>query len=162
MPSMNISLPQALKAYVDAQVEARGYGTSSEFVRDLIRKDQDAQRQRTAARSTQANRIERDNDPMTTALSVVSTSIRKPVADTDLIRALQGADGGKSIVEIFFADVGERTIAAMVDRGYFKWSELEAAMKGRRGIGDEKASFIREMAVYELASAAGDRAAPAR
>ena len=41
MSSMNISLPEALKAYVDAQVEARGYGTASEFVSELIRKDQD-------------------------------------------------------------------------------------------------------------------------
>ena len=38
---MNISLPSALKSFVDEQVTARGYGTSSEYVRDLIRKDQD-------------------------------------------------------------------------------------------------------------------------
>lgn len=41
MSSMNISLPEALKAYVDAQAEARGFGTASEFVGALIRKDQD-------------------------------------------------------------------------------------------------------------------------
>ncbi|KAG5717362.1 hypothetical protein E4T56_gene6295 [Termitomyces sp. T112] len=40
---MNISLPDALKAFVDQQVNSRGYGTSSEYVRELIRKDQDAQ-----------------------------------------------------------------------------------------------------------------------
>lgn len=38
---MNISLPEALKAFVDAQVAQRGFGTSSEFVRELIRKEQD-------------------------------------------------------------------------------------------------------------------------
>lgn len=38
---MNISLPEALKAYVDEQVSLRGYGTSSEYVRELIRRDQD-------------------------------------------------------------------------------------------------------------------------
>lgn len=43
---MNISLPQALKAFVDQQVNTRGYGTSSEYVRELIRKDQDIQRLR--------------------------------------------------------------------------------------------------------------------
>lgn len=37
---MNISLPDSLKAFVDAQVETRGYGTSSEYVRELIRRDQ--------------------------------------------------------------------------------------------------------------------------
>lgn len=38
---MNISLPDSLKDYVDEQVDAGGYGTSSEYVRDLIRKDHD-------------------------------------------------------------------------------------------------------------------------
>ena len=41
MTTMNISLPDALKAFVDAQVAERGYSTSSEYVRELIRKDQD-------------------------------------------------------------------------------------------------------------------------
>jgi antitoxin ParD1/3/4 len=43
MTTMNISLPAALKAFVDEQVSGRGYGTSSEYVRELIRKDQDRQ-----------------------------------------------------------------------------------------------------------------------
>ena len=38
---MNISLPETLKSFVDEQVGQRGYGTSSEYVRELIRKDQD-------------------------------------------------------------------------------------------------------------------------
>ncbi len=46
MSTMNISLPDALKAFVDQQVNVRGYGTSSEYVRELIRKDQDIQRLR--------------------------------------------------------------------------------------------------------------------
>lgn len=41
MSTMNISLPDTLKAFVDEQVNRRGYGTSSEYVRELIRKDQD-------------------------------------------------------------------------------------------------------------------------
>lgn len=40
---MNISLPQALKDYVDAQVAEHRYGTTSEYVRDLIRRDRDRQ-----------------------------------------------------------------------------------------------------------------------
>ena len=43
---MNISLPETLKAFVDEQVSQRGYGTSSEYVRELIRKDQQAQQLR--------------------------------------------------------------------------------------------------------------------
>jgi antitoxin ParD1/3/4 len=41
MSTMNISLPETLKTFVDTQVSQRGYGTSSEYVRELIRKDQD-------------------------------------------------------------------------------------------------------------------------
>ena len=41
MTTMNISLPASLKVFVDAQVAERGYGTSSEYVRGLIRSDQD-------------------------------------------------------------------------------------------------------------------------
>ena len=41
MTTMNISLPDSLKSFVDEQVNTRGYGTSSEYVRELIRKDQD-------------------------------------------------------------------------------------------------------------------------
>ncbi|MFP4076057.1 MAG: type II toxin-antitoxin system ParD family antitoxin [Halochromatium sp.] len=43
---MNISLPDSLKTYVDEQVADRRFGTSSEYVRDLIRRDQDRQRLR--------------------------------------------------------------------------------------------------------------------
>ena len=43
---MNISLPEALKTFVDDQVSARGYRTSSEYVRELIRRDRDLQRLR--------------------------------------------------------------------------------------------------------------------
>lgn len=43
MTTMNISLPDTLKSFVDEQVSQRGYGTSSEYVRELIRKDQDRQ-----------------------------------------------------------------------------------------------------------------------
>ena len=46
MSTMNISLPDTLKQFVDEQVSQRGYGTSSEYVRELIRKDQDQQQLR--------------------------------------------------------------------------------------------------------------------
>ena len=41
MATMNISLPDPLKQFVDAQVEGGSYGTSSEYVRALIRREQD-------------------------------------------------------------------------------------------------------------------------
>lgn len=46
MSTMNTSLPDSLKSFVDEQVASRGYGTSSEYVRELIRKDQDRQQLR--------------------------------------------------------------------------------------------------------------------
>jgi antitoxin ParD1/3/4 len=46
MLTMNISLPDALKEFVDQQVATAGYGTSSEYVRELIRHEQDRLRLR--------------------------------------------------------------------------------------------------------------------
>ncbi len=40
MSTMNISLPDGLKAFVDERVKKDGYSTSSEYVRELIRADQ--------------------------------------------------------------------------------------------------------------------------
>jgi antitoxin ParD1/3/4 len=41
MGRLNISLPDALKSFVDEQVTKRGYATSSEYVRALILADQE-------------------------------------------------------------------------------------------------------------------------
>jgi antitoxin ParD1/3/4 len=41
MSTMNISLPESLKEFVDQRVVSSGYGTSSEYVRELIRRDKD-------------------------------------------------------------------------------------------------------------------------
>ncbi|MDP2451980.1 MAG: type II toxin-antitoxin system ParD family antitoxin [Polaromonas sp.] len=41
MSTMNISLPDGLKAFVDELVQTEGYGTSSEYMRELIRRDQE-------------------------------------------------------------------------------------------------------------------------
>ena len=40
MATMNISLPDNLKGFVDSQLEQGGYSTYSEYIRDLIREDQ--------------------------------------------------------------------------------------------------------------------------
>lgn len=41
MGTINISLPDSLQSFVDEQVKQRGYGSSGEYVRELIRKDAD-------------------------------------------------------------------------------------------------------------------------
>ena len=46
MTTMNISLPDVLKRFVDDRVSLGGYGTSSEYVRELIRRDQERERLR--------------------------------------------------------------------------------------------------------------------
>jgi antitoxin ParD1/3/4 len=40
MTSLNISLPQNLKDFVESQAEAGGFSTPSEYIRALIRDDQ--------------------------------------------------------------------------------------------------------------------------
>lgn len=45
---MNISLPDEMKAFVDAQVADRRYGNASEYMRDLIRRDLAREQFRTA------------------------------------------------------------------------------------------------------------------
>ena len=46
MSTISISLPESLKSFVDEQAKLRGFGTSSEYVRELIRKDFDRQQLR--------------------------------------------------------------------------------------------------------------------
>lgn len=41
MASMNVSLPDPLKAWVEAQAKTGRYANASDYVRDLIRRDQD-------------------------------------------------------------------------------------------------------------------------
>ena len=40
MTSINISLPESMKAYVEEQITSGSYGTVSEYIRELIRQDQ--------------------------------------------------------------------------------------------------------------------------
>lgn len=46
MGTMNISLPDQLRDWVDGQVASRGYGNTSEYVRELIRRDRERERLR--------------------------------------------------------------------------------------------------------------------
>ncbi len=38
--TMNVSLPETMKSFVEERLESDGYGTASEYIRDLIRADQ--------------------------------------------------------------------------------------------------------------------------
>lgn len=41
MATMNVSLPDAMKQWVEQQAQSGRYSNASDYVRDLIRKDQD-------------------------------------------------------------------------------------------------------------------------
>lgn len=41
MATMNVSLPEPLKAWVESQAESGRYANASDYVRDLIRRDQE-------------------------------------------------------------------------------------------------------------------------
>lgn len=41
MATMNISLPEAMKQWVEKQARSGRYSNTSDYVRDLIRRDQD-------------------------------------------------------------------------------------------------------------------------
>jgi len=38
--TMNVSLPETMKSFVEKRLDQDGYGTVSEYIRDLIRADQ--------------------------------------------------------------------------------------------------------------------------
>jgi antitoxin ParD1/3/4 len=45
MASLNISLPAPLREWIESQVQGGRYGNASEYVRELIRRDQERQAQ---------------------------------------------------------------------------------------------------------------------
>ena len=45
MASMNISLPAPLREWIESQIKGGRYGNASEYVRELIRRDQERQAQ---------------------------------------------------------------------------------------------------------------------
>lgn len=46
MSTMNVSFPDSLRDFVDQQVRSAGYGTPSEYLHELIRRDQQRQQLR--------------------------------------------------------------------------------------------------------------------
>ena len=59
---MNISLPAALKQWVDEQIDRCGFGTASEYVRQLIREEQ--KRQTRLAVEAKLEEAERSGEPV--------------------------------------------------------------------------------------------------
>lgn len=60
--TMNISLPQELKSFVDEQVAERGFSSNSEYLRELIRKQRDIEKLRGLLREGAASPVEGEFD----------------------------------------------------------------------------------------------------
>ena len=67
MATMNISLPDKLKSYVDNRVSKDGYGTASEYFRELIRQDQQ-RREREQAERAQLEKLREEVQAGLTAI----------------------------------------------------------------------------------------------
>jgi antitoxin ParD1/3/4 len=73
MQSMNISLPDPLKQFVDGQVSTGRYSTASEYVRELIRADE----KRKAEEQLEAKLLEGLNSADTELTAADWSAIRK-------------------------------------------------------------------------------------
>lgn len=47
MSQLNVSIPPALKNWIDGRVTEGRYSSASDYIRDLVRRDQDAAREET-------------------------------------------------------------------------------------------------------------------
>lgn len=77
MTTMNISLPDEMKAFVEAQMAQDGYASASEYLRALIREDQ----KRRAKRELEAKILEGLQGPAITLDRAEWDSIRQAALD---------------------------------------------------------------------------------
>ena len=102
MATMNISLPDALKSYVDSRVSRGGYGTASEYFRELIRQDQQ-RREREQLERAQLETLRADVQAGLTALRegrfgeyASADELVDDIAAEGKKRLARRKDGGKS------------------------------------------------------------------
>lgn len=71
--TMNISLPDSMRTFVEEQIADEGYGTASEYVRDLIRAEQKRREERKLEKllleRLNSNEIDLDMDEVRNALT---------------------------------------------------------------------------------------------
>lgn len=77
MATLNISLPDAMREWIDAQVEAGEYASASDYIRDLIRHDQ---RERDAVRLALIDG-ERSGRSTRTVSDIARRTKRRPVVN---------------------------------------------------------------------------------
>ncbi len=97
-------------------------------------------------------------DPWRTALSILNTSRAARTDREALVRALRNPEkANKATLRIFFSDVDEKTMAAVVRAGPVGWSALQRASEFVGDVDREKTSFIRDMAALAVETPAADR-----
>jgi putative addiction module CopG family antidote len=87
MTSMNISLPRAMREFVEGQVATGGYGTVSEYVRALIREAHTRVRGEVRRVDEKARLSKRDAKART---------VKRLSAPSDQTRSAQKRDGSRS------------------------------------------------------------------
>ncbi len=84
MASMNVSVPEAMRAWVQRRIESGEYTSVSDYVRDLIRRDQDVrQRQLRVAdirRSIEESRASGDASPAEDVFARLETRLHNGTA----------------------------------------------------------------------------------
>ena len=71
--TMSFALPETMRSYIDERVKSGSYGNTSEYLRDLIRRDQEAQ---AAKRLRELIEVGLASGPATPLTDVDSAAIR--------------------------------------------------------------------------------------
>jgi len=79
MATMNVSLPDPMKDWVDAQIAGGQYSSASDYVRDLIRRDQQRNEQLQALRL--AIKAGEDSGPSKRSMDQIWEAARARVQD---------------------------------------------------------------------------------
>ena len=140
---MNVSLPNELKSYVDQQVGDGGYGSTSEYVRDLIRRDKDRQHLRRVLidgaafeprtdrrRGRTSHRFSIASDPTSDHVAGRSVQLRERAATdiehaADYYRSEAGADVALRFIDAIERAVGQIARLAAVGKPSIRGTELE-------------------------------------
>ena len=83
MATMNVSLPNEMKDWVEAQVKTGRYGNSSDYVRDLVRKDQERAEARASLYKLLDEGMESGFSEDQTAEEIFEEARREIVAEDD-------------------------------------------------------------------------------
>ena len=106
MATMNISLPDKLKSYVDNRVAKDGYGTASEYFRELIRQDQQRREQEQLKRA----QLEKLREDVQAGLTAIREGRFKVYASADELFEEIVTEGRKRLALIKNGGTSKRAV----------------------------------------------------